>query len=116
MGTERPTADGRVGIVWCVCVLGHSSEISHQLSTASNFFSRWKQIYESGQIHDNHDFDWTQGELLNTLRNVEWDLEDLDESIRTAPLPCGGSIVRACVCASIPCELTPLRGGWSGLG
>uniref|UniRef100_A0A8C6VES7 Syntaxin 10 n=1 Tax=Naja naja TaxID=35670 RepID=A0A8C6VES7_NAJNA len=44
-------------------------------------YQRWGQLLQETQIVNKEELNWTTNELRNTLRSIEWDLEDLEETI-----------------------------------
>lgn len=51
------------------------------MNTAQGLFQRWTDLLQDPSIATREELDWTTNELRNNLRSVEWDLEDLDETI-----------------------------------
>ena len=49
--------------------------------TAKALYHRWKELVENPQSGLKEELDWTTNELRNSLRSIEWDLEDLEETI-----------------------------------
>lgn len=54
-------------------------EVEQNLSQTQALYERWKEL--SAQARGGDELEWTANELRNGLRNIEWDLEDLDETI-----------------------------------
>lgn len=48
---------------------------------AITLFYRWCEISNDLPACTKEEYDWTTNELKNCLRSIEWDLEDLDETI-----------------------------------
>lgn len=46
-----------------------------------NLFSRWRELQENGGASSREEFEYTTNELRNSLRSIEWDLEDLEETV-----------------------------------
>ena len=44
-------------------------------------FQRWTELLQDPSTATREEIDWTTNELRNNLRSIEWDLEDLDETI-----------------------------------
>ena len=44
-------------------------------------YSRWQQLFKDPQTRGNEEYEWSTNELRNQLRSIDWDLEDLDETI-----------------------------------
>uniref|UniRef100_A0A7D9NM03 Syntaxin 6 n=1 Tax=Xenopus tropicalis TaxID=8364 RepID=A0A7D9NM03_XENTR len=51
------------------------------VNTAQGLFQRWTDLLQDPSISTREELDWTTNELRNNLRSIEWDLEDLDETI-----------------------------------
>lgn len=70
-----------------VIILGFSSlscrprEVQKAVNTAQGLFQRWTELLQDPSIATREEIDWTTNELRNNLRSIEWDLEDLDETI-----------------------------------
>mmetsp|Transcript_15229 Transcript_15229/g.39586 ORF Transcript_15229/g.39586 Transcript_15229/m.39586 type:complete len:266 (+) Transcript_15229:123-920(+) len=56
-------------------------EVQHSLSVVNELHKRWKEIYKSAAGTDTEEYEWTKSELLSGLRSIEWDLQDLEETI-----------------------------------
>lgn len=57
------------------------SEVHKALQTARNLYSRWCELAEQPGSVSKEEYDWTTNELRNSLRSIEWDLEDLEETV-----------------------------------
>lgn len=53
------------------------SEVYKALNKTRGLFLRWQN--DGGEGHS--ETDWTTTELRNSLRSIEWDLEDLEDTI-----------------------------------
>lgn len=60
--------------------LGHR-EVQKAVNTAQGLFQRWTELLQDPSTATREETDWTTNELRNNLRSIEWDLEDLDETI-----------------------------------
>uniref|UniRef100_A0ABM5FLX7 Syntaxin-10 isoform X1 n=1 Tax=Pogona vitticeps TaxID=103695 RepID=A0ABM5FLX7_9SAUR len=56
-------------------------EVQKAVNTAHGLYNRWCQLLEESHIISKEEFDWTTNELRNSLRSIDWDLEDLEETI-----------------------------------
>ncbi|XP_070595622.1 syntaxin-10 isoform X1 [Erythrolamprus reginae] len=56
-------------------------EVQKAVTTAQGLYQRWGQLLQETQIVNKEELNWTTNELRNTLRSIEWDLEDLEETI-----------------------------------
>ncbi len=51
------------------------------VNTAQGLHQRWMELQQDPGGASKEEVDWTTNELRNSLRSIEWDLEDLDETI-----------------------------------
>lgn len=58
-----------------------SREVQKAVNTAQGLFQRWTELLQDPSTATREEIDWTTNELRNNLRSIEWDLEDLDETI-----------------------------------
>ncbi|XP_062990559.1 syntaxin-6 isoform X2 [Elgaria multicarinata webbii] len=56
-------------------------EVQKAVNTAQGLFQRWSELLQDPSTATREEIDWTTNELRNNLRSIEWDLEDLDETI-----------------------------------
>ncbi|XP_007480968.1 syntaxin-6 isoform X1 [Monodelphis domestica] len=56
-------------------------EVQKAVNTAQGLFQRWSELLQDPSAATREEVDWTTNELRNNLRSIEWDLEDLDETI-----------------------------------
>ncbi|XP_049632546.1 syntaxin-6 [Suncus etruscus] len=56
-------------------------EVQKAVNTAQGLFQRWTELLQDPAGATREEVDWTTNELRNNLRSIEWDLEDLDETI-----------------------------------
>uniref|UniRef100_A0A1A8IGW7 Syntaxin 6 n=3 Tax=Nothobranchius TaxID=28779 RepID=A0A1A8IGW7_NOTKU len=56
-------------------------EVEKAVHVAQNLHHRWSNLKQEGGRASKEEMDWTTNELRNSLRSIEWDLEDLDETI-----------------------------------
>ncbi|XP_053158912.1 syntaxin-10 isoform X2 [Hemicordylus capensis] len=56
-------------------------EVQKAMTTACGLYQRWCQLLQETQVVTKEELDWTTNELRNNLRSIEWDLEDLEETI-----------------------------------
>jgi len=67
--------------VYSVFVLYVISEVLKATETASALYHRWQELVGENASVSKEDLSWTTNELRNCLRSIEWDLEDLEETI-----------------------------------
>ncbi|XP_068578442.1 syntaxin-6 [Cebidichthys violaceus] len=56
-------------------------EVQKAVNAAQSLHHRWSELLQEGGGASKEEMDWTTNELRNSLRSIEWDLEDLDETI-----------------------------------
>ncbi|XP_039983828.1 syntaxin-6 [Xiphias gladius] len=56
-------------------------EVQKAVNAAQSLHHRWSELQQEGSGPSKEEMDWTTNELRNSLRSIEWDLEDLDETI-----------------------------------
>ncbi|XP_041647457.1 syntaxin-6 [Cheilinus undulatus] len=56
-------------------------EVLKAVNAAQSLHHRWGELLQEGGGASKEELDWTTNELRNSLRSIEWDLEDLDETI-----------------------------------
>ncbi|XP_063055219.1 syntaxin-10 [Engraulis encrasicolus] len=56
-------------------------EVQKALSKARGLFGRWEELLQEGTPVSRDELDWSTNELRNCLRAIDWDLEDLHETI-----------------------------------
>ena len=59
------------------------SEVCKALNKTRGLYQRWCELQEETVVvlATREEADWTNTELRNALRSIEWDLEDLEETI-----------------------------------
>ncbi|KAL8566634.1 Syntaxin-6 [Nucella lapillus] len=56
-------------------------EVQKALATSRNLFTRWRELQEDPSLASREEVEYTTNELRNCLRAIEWDLEDLEETV-----------------------------------
>ncbi|XP_077986294.1 syntaxin-6-like [Glandiceps talaboti] len=56
-------------------------EVQKAVGNARSLYQRWCELLEDPSAVSKEEYDWTTNELRNSLRSIEWDLEDLEETI-----------------------------------
>jgi len=56
-------------------------EVQKAVQTARGLYQRWCELVDDPATVSREEYDWTTNELRNSLRSIEWDLEDLEETI-----------------------------------
>lgn len=62
-------------------VFSPNSEVQKAVNAAQSLHQRWAELLLQEGGASKEELDWTTNELRNSLRSIEWDLEDLDETI-----------------------------------
>ncbi|NP_001108474.1 syntaxin 6 [Bombyx mori] len=56
-------------------------EVFKALNKTRGLYLRWQEICKTPIIASSPEVEWTSTELKNALRSIEWDLEDLEDTI-----------------------------------
>ncbi|XP_051957762.1 syntaxin-10-like [Xyrauchen texanus] len=56
-------------------------EVQKALSKAQGLFERWEELLQEETPVSHDELDWSTNELRNCIRAIDWDLEDLHETI-----------------------------------
>ncbi|XP_060066079.1 syntaxin-6-like [Ylistrum balloti] len=56
-------------------------EVQKAVQSSRNLYDRWCELLENPKSVSKEEYDWTTNELRNSLRSIEWDLEDLEETV-----------------------------------
>ena len=51
------------------------------VNNVESLYRRWQDLLDNPRTVGKDEYNWTTNELRNNLRSIEWDLEDLDETI-----------------------------------
>lgn len=54
-------------------------EVEHSVEVVVNLHKKWLDLAASASHGD--EFEWTSSELLSGLRSIEWDLQDLEDTV-----------------------------------
>lgn len=57
-------------------------EVEQSISGVTSLFDRWKMILQNTDTSQNEEFQWTAEELKKGIKTIEWDLNDLEETIK----------------------------------
>lgn len=63
------------------CTVVSGSEVQKALSKAQGLYDRWEELLQDETPVSRDELDWSTNELRNCLRAIDWDLEDLHETI-----------------------------------
>lgn len=58
-----------------------NSEVFKALNKTRGLYLRWQEISKAPVAPNSPEVEWTSTELRNSLRSIEWDLEDLEDTI-----------------------------------
>jgi len=56
-------------------------EVQKAVNNAQSLYKRWQELLNDASSVGKEEYNWTTNELRNSIRSIEWDLEDLDETI-----------------------------------
>lgn len=56
-------------------------EVQKAVNKVRTLYSRWQELLNDPLKAGRDEYNWTTNELKNNIRSIEWDLEDLDETI-----------------------------------
>ena len=51
------------------------------IATVDTLYKRWIALLENVNSIGKEEYNWTTSEIKNNIRSIEWDLEDLNETI-----------------------------------
>ena len=51
------------------------------LNKTRGLYRRWLELQDDVDAISKEELEWTNTELRNSLRSIEWDLEDLEDTI-----------------------------------
>ena len=51
------------------------------VNSVQELYRRWQDLLNNSNASIKEEFSWTTSEIKNNIRSVEWDLEDLEETI-----------------------------------
>lgn len=57
------------------------SEVFRALKKTRGLYRRWSEFQNESELITKDEIEWTNTELKNSLRSIEWDLEDLEDTI-----------------------------------
>jgi len=70
-----------MNVVCLNAMMNLCSEVLKTTETAKALYHRWTELIDDPRGCSKDEYDWTTNELRNSLRSIEWDLEDLEETI-----------------------------------
>jgi t-SNARE complex subunit (syntaxin) len=57
------------------------SEVSQAINGVNTLYKRWQELLQTSNTATDEEFAWTANELKNGVRSIEFDLQDLDETV-----------------------------------
>jgi len=57
-------------------------EVLKALTKTQGLYESWKSGVEAPEYRNAEELEWTSTELKNSLRSIEWDLEDLEDTVQ----------------------------------
>ncbi|KNC85156.1 hypothetical protein SARC_02649 [Sphaeroforma arctica JP610] len=55
-------------------------EVEHSVDAVQQLYVRWRELQHS-DLCGGDEYEWTANELKESIKSIEWDLEDLDETV-----------------------------------
>eukprot|EP00112_Aurelia_sp_Birch-Aquarium-sp1_P022553 Seg6392.1 transcript_id=Seg6392.1/GoldUCD/mRNA.D3Y31 product=Syntaxin-6 protein_id=Seg6392.1/GoldUCD/D3Y31 len=56
-------------------------EVQKAVNSVQELYRRWQDLLNNTNSSNKEEYNWTSNEIKNSVRSVEWDLEDLEETI-----------------------------------
>eukprot|EP01113_Clastostelium_recurvatum_P004739 TRINITY_DN1208_c0_g1_i2.p1 TRINITY_DN1208_c0_g1~~TRINITY_DN1208_c0_g1_i2.p1 ORF type:complete len:251 (-),score=44.44 TRINITY_DN1208_c0_g1_i2:72-824(-) len=56
-------------------------EVQQSVNGVTALYKRWRELLETTNTANNDEFKWTTNELKSGIKSIEWDLQDLDDTI-----------------------------------
>lgn len=56
-------------------------EVLQAVIKTKALYQRWCEVQKDSNLVSKEEIEWTTNELRNSLRSIEWDVEDLEETI-----------------------------------
>jgi len=56
-------------------------EVQQSVSGVTTLYERWQELLKSTNTSQNDEFKWTTNQIKNGIKSIEWDLQDLEETI-----------------------------------
>jgi len=55
--------------------------VQKAVNNVQTLYKRWQDLLDNPRTVGKDEYNWTTNELRNNVRSIEWDLEDLDETV-----------------------------------
>jgi len=56
-------------------------EVQQSVSGVTALYERWQELLKNTNTSQNDEFKWTTREIKNGIKRIEWDIQDLEETI-----------------------------------
>jgi chromosome segregation ATPase len=56
-------------------------EVQQSVSGVTTLYDRWQELLKATNTAQNDEFKWTTTQIKNGIKSIEWDLQDLEETI-----------------------------------
>jgi len=56
-------------------------DVTQSVTGVVQLFEKWKELFDTTNTATNEEFRWTLNELRDGIKNIEWDLQDLEDTI-----------------------------------
>ena len=60
------------------------NQVEQSLAGINSLFTRWRQLLKTVNTAKNEEFRWHTEEIKKAVKNINWDLQDLDEAVQIA--------------------------------
>ena len=60
---------------------GFLREVQKAVNNVQTLYKRWQDLLDNPRTVGKDEYNWTTNELRNNVRSIEWDLEDLNETV-----------------------------------
>jgi len=57
-------------------------DVTQSLGASRKLYSRWRDLLQQTNTAQNEEFKWTTDQIHQAIKSIEWDLQDLDETIQ----------------------------------
>jgi len=56
-------------------------EVQQSVSGVTTLYERWQELLRNTNTSQNDEFKWTTNQIKNGIKSIEWDIQDLEETI-----------------------------------
>jgi hypothetical protein len=57
------------------------SEVQQAVNGVTQLYGRWQSLLKTSDTASDEEFIWTTNEIKSGVRSIEWDLQDLEETV-----------------------------------